>query len=117
MLTMTQLWVVHTCFGRNPELFPQPDMFDPDRFLAPPGTIPSGAWRPFEKGPRCCIGQGLTLIEIKLALVVLCRRFDFSLAYAKGSPSLPLMGEQAYPVMEFVPVPARGMPMTVRLRK
>ncbi|RLL96565.1 hypothetical protein CFD26_106771 [Aspergillus turcosus] len=111
------LWVVHTCFGRNPELFPQPDTFDPDRFLAPPGTIPSGAWRPFEKGPRSCIGQGLALIEIKLALVVLCRRFDFSLAYPKGSPSLPLMGEQAYPVMEFVPVPARGMPMTVRLRK
>ncbi|KAK4234325.1 cytochrome P450 [Achaetomium macrosporum] len=111
------LWVVHTCFGRDPNLFSHPNSFMPDRFLAPPGTIPPGAWRAFEKGPRSCIGQGLALIEIKLALVVLCRRFDFALAYPAGSPSLPLMGEQAYQVMDFVPVPAGGMPMTVRERR
>lgn len=96
-------------------LFTNPDSFYPDRFLTA-DKIPSGAWRPFEKGPRSCIGQGLALIEIKLALVLLCRKFDFALAYPKGSPSLPLMGEQAYPVMDFVPVPAGGMPMTVTVR-
>lgn len=108
--------MVHTCFGRDENLFPDPDTFDPDRFLGR-NNIPSGAWRPFEKGPRSCIGQGLALIEIKLALVVLCRKFDFALAYPDGSPSLPLMGGQAYPVMEFVPVPAGGMPMMVTVRK
>lgn len=108
---------MHTCFGRDPDLFNDPDSFAPDRFLGPHGSIPSGAWRPFEKGPRSCVGQGLALIEIKLALVVLCRRFDFELAYPQNSPSLANMGEQAYPVMEFVPVPAQGMPMRVKLRE
>lgn len=88
----------------------------PDRFLARAGSIPPGAWRAFEKGPRSCIGQGLALIEIKLALVVLCRRFDWELAYSKDSPTLPLMGDQAYQVMDFVPVPAGGMPMRVKER-
>lgn len=111
-----KLWVVHTCFGRDPDLFENPDAFQPDRFLGRRGTIPSGAWRAFEKGPRSCAGQGLALIEIKLALVVLCRRFDFSLAYPQDSPSLPLMGDQAYQVMDFVPVPAGGMPMRIALR-
>ncbi|KAK3385131.1 cytochrome P450 [Podospora didyma] len=112
-----QLWVVHTCFGRDPNLFEDPNSFIPDRFLARAGTIPPGAWRAFEKGPRSCIGQGLALIEVKLALVVLVRRFDFALAYPPDSPSLPLMGDQAYQVMDFVPVPAGGMPMTVRERE
>ena len=114
---MVKLWVVHTCFGRDPKLFDDPNNFVPDRFLAPAGTIPPGAWRAFEKGPRSCIGQGLALIEIKLALVVLCRRFDFEAAYPPGSPSLPLMGEQAYQVMDFVPIPAGGMPMKIKERK
>jgi hypothetical protein len=82
-----------------------------------PNMIQPGAWRAFEKGPRSCIGQGLALIEIKLALVILCRRFEFELAYPPGSPSLPGFGGEAYPVMEFVAVPALGMPVTVKERR
>ena len=49
--------------------------------------------------------------------MVLCRRFDFEAAYPEGSETLPRMGEQAYQVMDFVPVPAGGMPMRIRERK
>jgi hypothetical protein len=87
-LTIFKLWVVHQCMGRNDRIFPQPAEFNPNRFLD--GTeIPNGALRPFERGPRNCIGQALAMLEIKLALVFLCRRFDFTMGYDKKSPSVP----------------------------
>ena len=41
------------------------------------GGIPPGAWRPFERGPRNCIGQALATIEARVILAVIARRYDF----------------------------------------
>ncbi|KAL2837361.1 cytochrome P450 [Aspergillus pseudoustus] len=41
------------------------------------GRIPPSAWRPFERGPRNCIGQKLANLEAKIVLVCMLRRFDF----------------------------------------
>jgi len=39
--------------------------------------IPPGAWRPFERGPRNCIGQDLATIEARVIVAVVARRYDF----------------------------------------
>lgn len=71
-----------------------PEVFRPDRFLAP-NVQPKDAWRPFEKGPRQCIGHELGMIEIHAALLLTLRDFDFEPAYEKGDPSVEGFGGQA----------------------
>ena len=39
--------------------------------------IPKGAWRPFERGPRNCIGQELANLEARVVLACVARRYDF----------------------------------------
>ena len=41
------------------------------------GKIPPSAWRPFERGPRNCIGQELANLEAKTILACVVRRYDF----------------------------------------
>lgn len=41
------------------------------------GAIPATAWRPFERGPRNCIGQELANIEARVILASTVRRYDF----------------------------------------
>ncbi|KAH7021438.1 cytochrome P450 [Microdochium trichocladiopsis] len=40
---------------------------------------PRNAYRPFERGPRGCIGQALAMEEMKVQLVVLARSFDMAI--------------------------------------
>jgi cytochrome P450 len=55
------------------------DVFMPERWLDNDKTskIPPGAWRPFERGPRGCIGQDFALIELRIILAMIASRFDF----------------------------------------
>ena len=62
--------------------------------------IPASAWRPFERGPRNCIGQELANIEARVILAIIARRFDFSKAGLgeldldeKGDPVLNEKGQ------------------------
>jgi cytochrome P450 len=41
------------------------------------GRIPASAWRPFERGPRNCIGQELANLEARVILACTVRRYDF----------------------------------------
>lgn len=43
----------------------------------PTGKIPASAWRPFERGPRNCIGQELANLEARVILACVMRRYDF----------------------------------------
>ncbi len=65
-------WVTH----RNPKLWPDPERFDPDRFL--PEAVkarPRFAYLPFGGGPRICIGASFAMTEGILVLATLARRF------------------------------------------
>lgn len=56
----------------DPELFPRPDVFDPERFL---GTLPDTyAWIPFGGGIRRCIGATFAHMEMDVVLRVLLER-------------------------------------------
>ena len=53
--------------GRDPRWWPNPEVFDPSRFM--PGADPAphrGASAPFSGGPRTCIGRNLALMETVL---------------------------------------------------
>jgi cytochrome P450 len=67
---------------RMPEYFADPDMFDPDRFLAPREEDKAHpyAWIGFGGGPRACLGEGVARLEMKAVLARLLRRFTLQLA-------------------------------------
>lgn len=50
---------------------------DEEATTAPTGKIPASAWRPFERGPRNCIGQELANLEARVILACTMRRYDF----------------------------------------
>ena len=57
-----------------------PKIFDPNRFLiscTDSEKIESGSYIPFGGGPRTCIGNIFGLLEVKLALVQLYRKYRF----------------------------------------
>ncbi|CAG2175057.1 unnamed protein product [Oppiella nova] len=53
---------------RDPDNFPNPDDFKPERFLAENIAHNSYAYLPFGAGPRNCIGMRLAQMEVKVAL-------------------------------------------------
>lgn len=53
---------------------------DQEEFMAAAkcrAEAPIGAWRPFERGPRKCIGQDFAKIEAYVVLAVTARRYEF----------------------------------------
>ncbi|MBI5257842.1 MAG: cytochrome P450 [Burkholderiales bacterium] len=60
-------WVLQ----RDARWWPQPEAFQPERFLDGAPLAPRGAWMPFGAGPRVCIGQHLALLEMGLVGAVL----------------------------------------------
>jgi cytochrome P450 len=63
-------WVVH----RDPRWFPNPEGFDPDRWLPERAQrIPRFAYFPFGGGPRVCIGSHFAMMEATLILALVVR--------------------------------------------
>lgn len=73
------IYLCATLIQRDPEVYgPTADEFVPERWLGEKGTgIAASAWRPFERGPRNCIGQELANIESKIILACVARRYEF----------------------------------------
>lgn len=63
---------------RDPELWPSPDAFDPQRFLT--GSRPErGSYFPFGFGTRQCIGNLMATVELQVALAMVVQRTDLTL--------------------------------------
>lgn len=61
---------------RDPCAWPEPDKFDPERFLGDNRkSINWTYWQPFGQGPRNCVGMRFALLEIKLAVSHVLTKF------------------------------------------
>ena len=58
----------------NPEYWPEPLAYRPERFLQP---IAPYTFLPFVEGPRMCLGQYLSLLESKTVLSILLSTYRF----------------------------------------
>lgn len=91
---------------RDPTIYPQPNVFLPERFLErPPGTY---TWIPFGGGRRRCLGSSYALLEMKIVLRALLERYELS----------PLGGRwEATHRHSLTIVPARGCKVILRDRR
>lgn len=126
------LWTVTLAMHRDKRFWgDDADEFKPSRFM-PENTdkLPANAFRPFEKGPRNCIGQELALIEMKVVLAMTLREFDVRSAYDeldslksdgtiwsrdptfKQGPQ-EVFGERMHQILLAAAKPSEGMPAKV----
>jgi cytochrome P450 len=68
-------WLIH----RDPRWWPAPLAFQPERWEQEDPGRPRHAYLPFGGGPRMCIGEGFALMEARLVLATIARRWRFEL--------------------------------------
>ncbi|KAI1358335.1 putative cytochrome P450 [Xylaria arbuscula] len=76
--------ILHQALHINPRVWTRPTEFLPERFLVAPGheLYPDPtAFRPFEQGPRNCIGQTLVWNELRIVIILTCRDLEVRDAY------------------------------------
>lgn len=116
-LLWSSSWLLH----RHPAHWARADEFVPERWLAREGDAlhpRRNAWRPFELGPRNCVGQELAQLELRAILAMTLRDLDLEPAYADGAPEA--LGEKAYQVMDVGDITGHikdGFPVRVKLRR
>jgi cytochrome P450 len=92
---------------RDPRLWPNPNAFDPRRFLPERSSDrPRGAYFPFGAGRRVCMGGGFAILEATLITAMIAQRFrleDVADAHIEPETTVVLR-------------PRHGIPMTLHRR-
>lgn len=76
----SEIWIPIYCIHNNPEYYPDPDHFDPERFNDDNKATNSVYFMPFGGGPRMCIANRLAMIETKTMLYYLLKEFRLDVA-------------------------------------
>jgi cytochrome P450 len=96
-------WVMH----HDPRYFPQPEKFDPDRWLPEKAQkLPKFAYFPFGGGPRQCIGASFAMMEATLLLATVAQKYQF-----RAEP-----GHIVTPTPSFTLRPKQGIRMRLERR-
>jgi len=89
-------WVIH----RSERYFTDPLRFNPLRFEQPGHkTWPKFAFFPFGGGPRICIGQALSRMEMLLVLAMIVQRFSMTLVPGQTIVPNPRITLEPYPAI------------------
>lgn len=73
----TAIYLPSYALQTDPQYFPEPDNFDPERFREKTINFDSGYYMPFGVGRRICIGARLALMEMKLLLFHILSQLTF----------------------------------------
>jgi len=80
-----QIQMPITASHMDPEFFPEPEKFKPERFLKENAdNIVPFTWRPFGAGNRVCIGQRFAMMEMKIFLAKFLAKFKLTLTEKSG---------------------------------
>jgi cytochrome P450 len=91
----------HFLTHHQPELYPEPEKFRPDRWLA---IEPSQyEYMPFSAGPRTCIGANFAMQALKISLSMILQRFRLQV----------VTGKRIDPVVRVTMRPCRDIPMKI----
>ena len=88
---------------RNPDIFAEPDVFDPDRWPASNSGSKCRSFVPFSMGKQMCIGNNFAWVELQTTLYGLLSKWEFRPTTTKKLPR----------VMGPIPVPGK-LPLEVR---
>ncbi|GJQ83415.1 Cyp6a9 [Trypoxylus dichotomus] len=76
----TRIFLPVYALHRDPEYYPDPEKFDPNRFN---DTNKSKrhpfVYLPFGEGPRVCIGQRFGLMQVKIGMAILLKNYKFTI--------------------------------------
>ncbi len=93
---------------RHPDFWPEPERFEPTRFLPENSKDrPRWAYLPFGGGQRQCIGNNFAMMEAQLILAMVAQRFTL-----RGVPGVPVEPEPLVTLR-----PRGSMPMGVVRRE
>lgn len=88
------------------EYYPNPYVFDPDRFSAANGGIKSykdkGVYLAFGDGPRICLGMRFGITQVKAAVIEIVRNYELTVS---KKMKLPVV----YDPKNFLLVPVGGI--------
>lgn len=95
--------------NRLPEDFPDPDRFDPGRYIDPhqADLVNRWTWIPFGAGRHRCVGQAFALMQLKAIFSILLRDWEFEMA----QPSESYRNDHSKMVVQL------QQPCTVRYRR
>ena len=81
------IWVPVSSIHMDPEHYPNPEKFDPDRFSDEnKHDIKTGSYMPFGSGPRNCIASRFALMEIKSLFYYLLLHFSLEICEKTQNP-------------------------------
>ncbi|ESZ94909.1 hypothetical protein SBOR_4701 [Sclerotinia borealis F-4128] len=102
----TQAYTIH----RDPEIFPEPESFQPERWLASKTDHLKAVSHPFGAGTRTCLGIHLARTEMWLALALFFRQ-------CKGARIAASQSEDGMEMKNFFSISPKGKKCMITLRE